>query len=76
MAGAVQVEPDQEPALPVVVQMMALLKAPLTVLLKAWLVLAVMVGLAGVTALMDTVCGVTVTDAVAVSPAKLVTVRV
>ena len=58
-AGAVQVEPDQEPAPPVAVQVMALLNAPLTMLLKAWLVLAVMVGLAGVTALMVTGCGAT-----------------
>ena len=68
--------PIQEPALPDADQVMELLAAPFTVLLNAWLVLAVMVGLAGVTALTDTVCGVTVVDVVAVSFAALVTVRV
>ena len=61
---------------PLAVHVMDALAAPLTLLLKVWLVLAVRVGLAGVTADTTTVCGVTVTSTVAASPAALVTVSV
>ena len=76
MVGAVHAPVAGVMVPPVALQVMALLNAPVTVLLKVWLVLTVMVGLAGLMAVTATVCGVTVAVAVAVSPAALVTVRV
>ena len=76
MVGAVHAPVAGVMVPPVALQVMDALAAPLTVLLKVWLVLAVMVRPDGVIALTATVRGVTVTAAVAVSPAALVTVRV
>ena len=73
-AGAVQVEPDQVPA--VEDQATVLFAPPVAVELKARLAPTVLVWPAGVTAPTETTWGVTVTVLVAVAPAALVTVRV
>ena len=74
VAGAVQVEPDQVPA--VEDQVTVLFAPPVGVELNTVLVLTVLVVAAGVTAPTATTWGVTVTEVVAVVPAALVTVKV
>ena len=76
VAGAVQAPVAATMVPPVALQVMAGLRAPLTLLVKVWLVLTVRIALAGLMAPTTTVCGVAVTLAVAVSLAALVTVRV